>query len=104
MVVEPGAFRTEFAGRSLQQAATNIADYAQTAGLRRKENDRTHGTQPGDPARAAKVLIDSVQGDNLPFRLLLGSDAIRIVGAEAETQRQEFEAWKAVSTSTDFRT
>ena len=53
-VVEPGAFRTDFAGRSLQQSATVIADYADTAGKRRKENDTAHGTQPGDPARAAR--------------------------------------------------
>src|SRR5690349_12067758 len=46
-VVEPGAFRTDFAGRSLTQSAAPIADYAQTAGRRRIENDSAHGTQPG---------------------------------------------------------
>lgn len=102
MVVEPGAFRTEFAGGSLKQAASSIADYADTAGPRRKENDRSHGTQPGDPAQAARLLIDVVQGGDLPFRLLLGSDAVRIVGQEMDEQRQEFEAWKARSASTDF--
>lgn len=49
--IEPGAFRTDFAGRSLTQSATAIPDYAETAGKRRKENDTVHGTQPGDPAR-----------------------------------------------------
>ena len=102
LVVEPGAFRTEFAGHSLKQAAANIADYADTVGPRRKENDRTHGTQPGDPARAARLLVDLVQAGKLPFRLLLGSDAVRIVGAEMDAQRQESDAWKAVSASTDF--
>ena len=53
-VVEPGAFRTDFAGRSLQQSTTVIDDYAETAGKRRKEVDTAHGTQPGDPARAAQ--------------------------------------------------
>src|SRR5918912_3028218 len=53
MVVEPGGFRTDFAGRSLTQSAEAIADYAETAGKRRKEHDTAHGTQPGDPARAA---------------------------------------------------
>ena len=102
MIVEPGAFRTDFAGRSLQQAKANIGDYAQTAGPRRKENDRTHGTQPGDPERAARALIQVVGGTELPVRLLLGSDAVRIVGAELDTQRQEVERWKDVSLSTDF--
>jgi NAD(P)-dependent dehydrogenase (short-subunit alcohol dehydrogenase family) len=50
-VVEPGAFRTDFAGRSLTQSSTVIDDYAETAGKRRKEHDTAHGTQPGDPPR-----------------------------------------------------
>ena len=102
VVVEPGAFRTEFAGRSLKQAGAEIADYAATAGPRRKENDRTHGTQAGDPARAARLLVELVHGGRLPFRLLLGRDALKVVGAEMAAQRQEFEEWKAVSASTDF--
>ncbi|MGV6477365.1 MULTISPECIES: oxidoreductase [Azotobacter] len=102
MVVDPGAFRTDFAGRSLQQAKANIADYAATAGPRRKENDHTHGTQPGDPARAALAVIEAVTGDRLPFRLLLGSDAIQIVTDELQAQLREIEDWKRLSASTDF--
>ncbi|MEK1928631.1 MAG: SDR family NAD(P)-dependent oxidoreductase [Pararhizobium sp.] len=101
-IVEPGAFRTDFAGRSLHQASANIADYASTAGPRRKENDKTHGTQPGDPQRAAHALIKLVGGSTLPARLLLGSDAVKIVTGELDIQRQEIDAWKDVSTSTDF--
>ena len=102
VVVDPGAFRTDFAGRSLEQAKAAIADYADTAGPRRKENDKTDGTQPGDPARAARVLIKVVEGKTAPFRLLLGSDAVRIVNAELEAQRQEIKDWKGISISTDF--
>ena len=101
-IVEPGAFRTDFAGRSLHQARANIADYASTAGPRRKENDKTHGTQPGDPERAAQAIIRLAAGSTLPARLLLGSDAVKIVGGELDTQRQEIDAWKDVSISTDF--
>jgi NAD(P)-dependent dehydrogenase (short-subunit alcohol dehydrogenase family) len=102
MIVEPGAFRTDFSGRSLQQAKASIGDYAQTAGPRRKENDRTHGTQPGDPERAARAIIEVVGGAELPVRLLLGSDALKIVGAELDAQRQEIVRWQDVSVSTDF--
>jgi NAD(P)-dependent dehydrogenase (short-subunit alcohol dehydrogenase family) len=102
MVVEPGAFRTDFAGRSLTQARTPIADYAQTAGLRRKENDTTHGTQPGDPVRAAEALIAMVGRPELPGRLLLGSDAVKFVSGVVDAQRQEIDDWKAVSLGTDF--
>ncbi|WP_159992660.1 oxidoreductase [Roseomonas sp. 18066] len=103
IVVEPGAFRTDFAGRSLQQAGANIADYAKTAGLRRKENDRTHGTQLGDPALAAQALIKVVGGNTPPFRLLLGSDAVQGAKDELDSQRQELERWESVSLSTDHR-
>ncbi|NTJ11533.1 oxidoreductase [Rhizobium lusitanum] len=101
-VVDPGAFRTDFAGRSLHQTGTIIADYASTAGPRRKENDKTHGTQPGDPEKAAHALIEVVQGSTLPSRLLLGSDAVKIVTNELDAQRREIDEWKNVSTSTDF--
>jgi NAD(P)-dependent dehydrogenase (short-subunit alcohol dehydrogenase family) len=103
-IIDPGAFRTDFAGRSLQQASANIKDYATTAGPRRKENDKTHGTQPGDPDRAAVALIKLVAGEKLPARLLLGSDAVRIVSEELEGQRREIEEWKTLSVSSDFPT
>ena len=96
LVVEPGAFRTDFSGRSLQQSGTVIADYNDTAGRRRKENDTTHGRQPGDPARGAQAIIMGAESDNPTFRLLLGSDAIQYVRAELAAQVQELEAWEAV--------
>ncbi|MFP3606477.1 oxidoreductase [Paraburkholderia sp. SIMBA_053] len=102
MVVEPGAFRTDFAGRSLQQAKASIPDYAATAGPRRKENDRTHGTQPGDPVRAAAAIVKAVTGERLPSRLLLGRDAIKTVTAELGARLREIEDWKELSASTDF--
>jgi NAD(P)-dependent dehydrogenase (short-subunit alcohol dehydrogenase family) len=75
-VVEPGAFRTDFAGRSLTQSSTVIEDYADTAGKRRKEHDTVHGTQPGDPAKAAKAIVTAVESDEPPAFLLLGNDAL----------------------------
>lgn len=102
IVVEPGAFRTDFAGRSLHQAKAKIEDYSSTAGPRRKENDKTDGTQQGDPDKAARVLIDVVGRTDPPFRLLLGSDALKNARAELDAQRTELETWRDVSTSTDF--
>ncbi len=102
MVIEPGAFRTDFSGRSLTESRTVIDDYAATAGKRRKENDRTHGTQQGDPDRAAQVIIATVKGDRAPFRLLLGTDAITIVRDELQGRIDEINAWAHVSATTDF--
>lgn len=102
VVLEPGAFRTDFSGRSLAQSATVIDDYSNTAGKRRKENDTSHGTQPGDPDRAARVIINTVLADDAPFRLLLGSDAITIVRDELQGRIDEIDAWADVSRTTDF--
>jgi NAD(P)-dependent dehydrogenase (short-subunit alcohol dehydrogenase family) len=102
LVVEPGGFRTDFAGRSLQQAAEPIADYADTAGRRRKENDPTHGTQPGDPARAAAAIIEAVEAADSPALLLLGSDAVAAYRGQLDARREEVEAWQQVSLGTDL--
>ncbi|GAA3613648.1 oxidoreductase [Kineosporia mesophila] len=102
MVVEPGGFRTDFAGRSLTQADVAIADYAQTAGRRRKEHDTVHGTQKGDPARAAAALIDAVESSRPPYMLLLGNDASDAFRAALDDLRTEVDSWETVSRSTDF--
>ena len=70
--VAPGQFRTDFAGRSL----TQVADYAETAGLRRIEHDTAYGTRQGDPARAARAMIVAVESPEPPALLLLGTDAL----------------------------
>jgi NAD(P)-dependent dehydrogenase (short-subunit alcohol dehydrogenase family) len=102
VVVEPGGFRTDFAGRSIDESATVIDDYAETAGKRRRQHDRTHGTQPGDPAKAASALITAVTSDSPPALLLLGTDAVRAAGAVLEERRAELERWRELSTSTDL--
>jgi NAD(P)-dependent dehydrogenase (short-subunit alcohol dehydrogenase family) len=102
LVVEPGGFRTDFAGRSLIQSAVPIADYAGTAGRRRKEYDTSDGKQPGDPAKAADVLIRVVASGEAPFMLLLGNDASNAFRAALDALRTEVDAWEDVSRSTDF--
>jgi len=103
-VVEPGAFRTDFAGRSLTQSSTVIDDYADTAGKRRKEHDTAHGTQPGDPAKAAKAIIAAVESDEPPAFLLLGNDALKTYRRLAEARLETIEAWERLTTSTDIDT
>ncbi len=101
MVVEPGGFRTDFAGRSLTQAAEPLGDYAETAGRRRKENDTAHGRQPGDPAKAAAALLQAVDSGDAPFMLLLGNDATDAFRAALDALRADVDAWESVSRSTD---
>jgi NAD(P)-dependent dehydrogenase (short-subunit alcohol dehydrogenase family) len=99
-VVEPGAFRTDFAGRSLTQSATAFEDYAETAGKRRKEHDTMHGTQPGDPAKAAEAILTIVESANPPSLLVLGKDAYDAFAAVAQGERTELDQWRDLSLST----
>ena len=101
-VVEPGAFRTDFAGRSLTQSSTVIDDYAETAGKRRKEHDTVHGTQPGDPANAAQAIMAAAASDEPPAFLLLGNDALNTYRRLAEARLDTIKKWEHVSTSTDI--
>ncbi len=101
-VVEPGGFRTDFAGRSLTQSAEAIADYADTAGKRRKEHDTVHGTQQGDPDKAAAAIIAAVEAPETPGFLLLGEDAAKAFDAVEEAQRAEVDRWRELSVSTSY--
>ncbi|WP_138444743.1 oxidoreductase [Sinomonas susongensis] len=101
-VVEPGGFRTDFAGRSLAQSAEPIGDYAETAGKRRKERDTAHGNQPGDPVKAAEAIIAAIEAEKVPHFLLLGQDALAGYRAVAEAQAADVEAWETVSSGTGF--
>jgi NAD(P)-dependent dehydrogenase (short-subunit alcohol dehydrogenase family) len=103
-VVEPGAFRTDFAGRSLAQSATVIDDYAATAGQRRKENDTMHGNQAGDPAKAGAAIIAAVESTEPPAFLLLGPDALVAYRHVAEGRANEIAKWEQVTAGTNFDT
>ena len=101
-VVEPGAFRTDFAGRSLAESATVIDDYAATAGQRRKEHDTMHGNQPGDPAKAGAAIIAAIESAEPPAFLLLGTDALALYRYVADGRAKEIANWERLTTSTDF--
>jgi NAD(P)-dependent dehydrogenase (short-subunit alcohol dehydrogenase family) len=101
-VVEPGAFRTDFAGRSLIQSATVIDDYADTAGKRRKETDTMDGTQVGDPAKAGAAIFAAVESAEPPAFLLLGADALAAYRYIAEQRANEIAKWEQLTTSTDL--
>lgn len=103
MTVEPGAFRTDFAGRSLTQSSTVIADYEKTAGARRIGRDTSHGTQPGDPDKGAKLIIEAIEAEDTPFRLLLGSDAVKFADEVLESRRKEYDKWREFSSRSDFK-
>src|SRR6185312_10867856 len=100
--VEPGAFRTDFAGRSLAQSDTVIDDYAETAGKRRKETDTMDGNQAGDPAKAGAAIVAAVETDDPPGFLLLGPDALAAYRYIADERAKEITKWEQLTTGTNF--
>lgn len=102
LVVEPGPFRTDWAGRSLKQSANFIPDYEQTAGTRRRETAGYSGKQAGDPARAAETVIEAVQSPNPPFHLVLGRAGFENVETQLHSMIQEVDRWKTTSLAADF--
>jgi NAD(P)-dependent dehydrogenase (short-subunit alcohol dehydrogenase family) len=102
MVVEPGPFRTDFAGRSIGESKTIIADYAETAGLRRQQTYARSGKQQGDPVRAAQAIIDAVAAPNTPLHLLLGAPALDLARKDLDAKRQTFDAWEDVTLGADY--
>ncbi len=101
-IIEPGAFRTDWAGRSMVESGTVIEDYAETAGKRRAATRGASGRQPGDPARAAKAIISAFEADEAPLRLLLGAAALSIARQRLDALRQNFDAWAETTLSADF--
>lgn len=101
MIVEPSGFRTDWAGRSADESAVHIADYAGTAGRSREQLRANSGHQAGDPARAARAIIDATETDHPPHRLLLGNQAYDGAMSKLDELRAEFRGGEAVARSAD---
>ena len=100
--IEPGPFRTDWAGRSLKQTASTIADYADTARARMETTSGYSGQQPGDPVRAAEAMIAAVERAHPPRHFVLGKFGIDAVTERLRARLDEIEAQRAVSLATDF--
>src|SRR5262245_20286588 len=74
-IIEPGPFRTDFLGGSLVSAARTIDAYQETVGPTREYRTTNDGRQRGDPVRAAQAIVEIVESENPPLRLLLGENA-----------------------------
>ncbi len=102
LLVEPGPFRTDWAGRSLKQSPVFIGDYEQTSGHRRREIAKVSGTQPGDPARAAEAVIKVLDSAAPPAHLVLGREGINNVERQLRSMLNEIDLWRQTSLGTDF--
>ncbi|WP_341364156.1 oxidoreductase [Thalassospira sp. SN3W] len=100
--IEPGSFRTDWAGRSMVRSDRSISDYDALFDPIRKAREAKSGNQAGDPAKAAKAVMDILNAPNPPVHLLLGRDALSLVRTKLDDLQAEFTQWEHITTSTDF--
>ncbi len=101
-IVQPGPFRTEFISQSLEPAATTLPEYAATSGWFAQFLQRISGKQPGDPDRAASVIVEMVRQGKAPLRLPLGKYAVDKVRKSIESQSAEILEWSETGLTADF--
>src|SRR5262249_16383706 len=100
--IEPGPFRTDWAGRSLTQTPNRITDYADTVGVRLANAKKVSGQEAGDPARAAQAIIHISELETAPRHLVLGAFGLTEATKRLAARLAEIEAGRELGLSTDF--
>jgi NAD(P)-dependent dehydrogenase (short-subunit alcohol dehydrogenase family) len=102
LLVEPGPFRTDWAGRSLRRSAERIAEYAETAGVALERLTSGSGKQVGDPVRAGKAILKAVESEQMPLHLVLGKIAVETARSKIELLRRDVDAWEETALGADY--
>ena len=102
LLVEPGPFRTDWAGRSLKRTKERIPEYAETAGAPLERLISGSGKQVGDPVRAGEVIIKAVESENMPLHLVLGKVAVETARSKIELLRRDVDAWEEIALGADY--
>lgn len=101
-IVAPGPFRTDFISRSLHRADSQIDDYKGTSGKFAAFLGKIDGAQAGAPAKAARAIIQVVESEKPPFRLVLGKYAFDKMRKKLKSLAAELDQWEHVGLPTDF--
>ncbi len=101
-IVEPGPFRTKWAGGSMKFTKNIIEDYAATAGKVKDTITGYNGNQPGDPVKGAQAVLKIIDADKPPLRLVLGKVAVERAKSKINLLQKDFDEWEALSVSADF--
>ena len=102
LIVEPGPFRTDWAGRSLKKSSKQMPEYAETAGAFRERITGRSGKQIGDPVRAGMAIIKALESEHAPLHLTLGQIALETARTKVENLSAELDAWEETSLSADY--
>lgn len=99
-LVQPGPFRTRFIGKGMERTTLSEA-YAGSAGKFATYLEKVDGKQPGDPERAATLIVKMVHAGQAPFRLPLGKYAVKKVQDTAAARMRELDTWQALAEDAD---
>jgi NAD(P)-dependent dehydrogenase (short-subunit alcohol dehydrogenase family) len=102
LIVEPGPFRTDWAGRSIKKTGDEIKDYEATAGAFKKSIQNNSGKQAGDPVRACEAIIAALESDKTPLRLALGRRALDTARSKVDLLRRDLDAWETTTLNADY--
>ena len=102
-VIAPGAFRTDWAGRSANETKGAISDYTETAEATKKWLRSINGSQPGDPFKAAEAIIKVVESSDPPLRLLMGTDALEAAKSKIADLTKNFDEWASTTLNVEFK-
>jgi NAD(P)-dependent dehydrogenase (short-subunit alcohol dehydrogenase family) len=100
--VEPGAFRTDWAARSMWESATPIGDYEDNVGARKTLIKDFANHLPGDPRKVAEAVLMLTNLDEPPLRLLLGRDVLKAVRDKLAAFSASIDEWEAVTKDVNF--
>lgn len=100
--IEPGSFRTDWAGRSMTRTPQSIDDYDELFAPIREARQKASGNQLGNPAKAGEAVVHITSLDRPPAHLVLGSDALRLISAARTAVDEDIRTWETLSRTTDF--
>lgn len=100
--IQPGPFRTDWAGRSMKSSESSIGDYQESVHARMAFAKGMDGAQPGDPVRAAQAVIDLVRSENPPPQLLMGQIVLNAYREKMGSVQSMLDEWESLTLSTDY--
>ena len=100
--IEPGAFRTDWASRSMQESSTPIGDYDENVGTRKTMIKEFAAHLPGDPRKVAEAVLMVTTLDEPPLRLLLGRDVLAAVREKIAAMTASIDEWESVTKNVNF--
>lgn len=100
--IEPGAFRTDWAARSMQESSTPIGDYDDNVGARKTLIKQFADHLPGDPRKVAEAVLMVAGLDDPPLRLLLGRDVLAAVREKIADLTASIDHWESVTKNVNF--